>query len=138
MFEKYSKKIDSVNLLKKEFNKDSGQRNDEHLSEDMMERITQVMKEMSQLQGDNNEELVKIAIYAKALADVTAAKKVNLESINILEKANLSYIQSLRRSTYVWQSENVKVQHLFKCLEALWAKHVYETSSTPKDLINIF
>ncbi|KAA1139246.1 hypothetical protein PGTUg99_037526 [Puccinia graminis f. sp. tritici] len=135
---KYSKKMDSVNQLKKQFKKDYIERNNEHLSEDMMGRIKQVMKEMSQLQGENDEELVKIAIYAKALADVTATKKMDPKSITKLEKANLNHIQSLRRSTFVWQPENLKVKHLFESLESLWAKDVHEPSSTPKDFLNRF
>ncbi|KAH9441902.1 hypothetical protein Pst134EA_032099 [Puccinia striiformis f. sp. tritici] len=86
-FKAYSDEVTCVGELIKQFNKDMNERPGDYLSDEMKELIKEVMNQMSSvLQGSNNEELSKIAACAKALADITAAKRPASYQMTTLEK----------------------------------------------------
>ncbi|KAH9470005.1 hypothetical protein Pst134EA_007270 [Puccinia striiformis f. sp. tritici] len=123
-FKAYSDEVTCVGELIKQFNKDMNERPGDYLSDEMKELIKEVMNQMSSvLQGSNNEELSKIAACAKALADITAAKRPASYQMTTLEKTNLGYIKALW-DTYIRSSDDGKVNHLLDTLRNLWTAKV--------------
>ncbi|KAA1091203.1 hypothetical protein PGT21_028406 [Puccinia graminis f. sp. tritici] len=122
-FEALSKEIKSVNRLIKQFENDMKKRPNRLLSGSMRELIEQVMGQLSLLKGTNDEELSKIAICAKALADITAAKQPTTYQITELESTSLKYIMVVW-DNYIQPSQNERVNSFFENLRILWTSKV--------------
>ncbi|OAV91400.1 hypothetical protein PTTG_12319 [Puccinia triticina 1-1 BBBD Race 1] len=118
-------------------------KNHHDVSQEMTKAIQEVMEEIQKLlPGKKRNDLAKIAIYARALGDITAANKPADYTITELEKRNrkcvIAYwdicIDPPSSST---SDKDPRVTRLFSALRQLWSEKRPKPSSASSSSIPV-
>ncbi|PLW46291.1 hypothetical protein PCASD_03758 [Puccinia coronata f. sp. avenae] len=124
VFDSLCNKLKAARKLSEQFLKEAKGEPNPQLSEEMMKRIEKVMQQLSKLpdQGSIQDE-VKILIFCKALAQITAVNQPSAHLITTLENTCKEYIKT-RLDAYITFSPNQNIRLLFSILQKLWASKV--------------